>query len=202
MGTVSFTLLVFILYHLSFLTGGDYPDRQNWDANLEGRRYRLRFHGHEHCKRYHPWILDDALNCKVRKITVWLSHNFLRVKNYVGFDERFCTSCGFKLNGEYDYKYYYGCYHNNKNQDLYLAFNRAISSPNFMFHRYRYGYGICRSTVRLECGWKYDCCDQYHGIHHGCFHGNYRMYAEKAEASEAQEAQEFESPKRQPLHPA
>ena len=162
----SFTRLILLLYHLPFLTGGDHPDKQNWDANLEGRRYKLRFHGHEHCKRYRPWVLDDALNYKVRKLTVWIAHNFIRVKNYVGFDERFCTSCGFKLNGEYDYKYgvlsgRYDSLQDNRNQYIYLAFNRVITyRVGLKDYNLLYGYGVCSATVRYECGWKYDCCDQ------------------------------------------
>ena len=109
----------------------------------------------------------------------------------MGFDERFCTSCGFKLNGEYDYKYRYGCYKDNRNQDIYLAFNRAISWPYYYNYYYKYGYGVCSATVRYECGWKYDCCDKYHGIYHG--YSGYGYGGRPYHAEEAGEAEESEA---------
>ena len=80
----------------------------------------------------------DAVGSGRTFITLWISHNYYRLKNNQ-IDTEMCSDCFYDLNDG-----------NNRegsvNRDFWLAFNRAVSGMSS-----RNGYGTCNVKLSWVC---------------------------------------------------
>ncbi|XP_060076015.1 uncharacterized protein LOC132555678 [Ylistrum balloti] len=82
-----------------------------------------------------------VVNPSVNTVTFYVADRSYRVTNDQGLDATHCSECLFALNGQRDTK---GGNH-RINKDIYLAFNRVISSSS------RNGNGVCSVDLEWDC---------------------------------------------------
>ena len=80
----------------------------------------------------------DAVSSDTNHATVWLAHNYYRLKTN-RIDTEMCDECLFDLNDGADDE-------GSVNRDIYLAFNRVISGRSD-----RNGYGTCMVKLAWVC---------------------------------------------------
>ena len=108
-------------------------------------------HGHHFCQRTDPFYFWGAILPWVTQVSIYISHNNIKVTNNYGYHKEICDECLFKFNGEKD---------KNENCDsLWVGINRPVSYNGF--HPYAlHGAGVCKLEANWVCPWEY-CCDDY-----------------------------------------
>lgn len=121
---------------------------QQYCAEVDGKDDSLMVYPNDVCQRNSsgPFIFPDALAPNATKITVFISNEFLRIQNDLGYDKEMCSDCLFAFNGHPDNGT------SGPNQDVYIALNRVVSGMVS-----RNGYGVCKATMSWLCPWPVDC---------------------------------------------
>ena len=136
----------FRIFDIFVIIGGD-GGHQNYDAEIDGRDNLFFVYGNDHCQRKNPFVFTNALAPDVKKVSMWISNEFIRVKSYgagpYGCDEEMCSECLFALNGQFD---------KTINTDIYVALNRVVSGRSD-----RNGYGVCAAELSWACPWNPEC---------------------------------------------
>ena len=124
---------------------GDDPDTQSHDAEMQGIYANLYFFASNHgdsCDGKTFETLAGVLGPNTTRATVLLAHRYSRVQiNGDEFDKEVCDECFFELNDAADNVA------PDSNRDLYLAFNRAVSSGEPEYD----GYGVCCAKLSWVC---------------------------------------------------
>lgn len=79
---------------------------------------------------------NSLLAPDVKRVTIFVANNYVKITNDKGFEAKDCNRCIFALSEQDPY---------DRANTLYMAFNRVISGS------YRSGTGVCNVNIRWEC---------------------------------------------------
>lgn len=77
---------------------------------------------------------NSLLAPDVKRVTIFVANNYVKITNDKGFEAKDCNRCIFALSGQDP---------NDRANTLFMAFNRVISG--------RSGTGVCNVNIRWEC---------------------------------------------------
>ncbi|XP_062586605.1 uncharacterized protein LOC134248201, partial [Saccostrea cucullata] len=106
--------------------GGDSSDTKH-DAELMGLYPNTLGYKSDYCETEKTQWSDTLLAPDVKKVTIFVVNNYVRIMNDQGFDVKTCHKCLFALNGQDP---------DDRANTLYLAFNNVIKGTS------RRGYGV------------------------------------------------------------
>lgn len=115
--------------------GGDASDTEN-DAEIFGLYPTLFEFKSDLCHSMRTTWANGLLAPDVKRVTIFVANNYVKITNDKGFEAKDCNRCIFALSGQDP---------NDRANTLYMAFNRVISGS------YRSGTGVCNVNIRWEC---------------------------------------------------